>query len=247
MGSAKKHFFLGLVLIGISALIYTVQLLLFHDAHNTFFYIFQDLAFLPISTLLVTFILEQLIASREKSSKLEKMNMVIGAFYSEVGIELIKHCSRFDKDYLSNKCKLTISDSWTDKDFDRLADRIKSYKFNMDFSIYSPNELKTFLVSKRDFLLNLLGNPVLLEHDTFTDLLWSIFHINEEFLYRKRLDNLSRADSEHLSKDLERVYGLLIYEWIYYLKHTRDKYPYLFSLSLRANPFINEIEQEVTE
>lgn len=179
MNSLKKHIFLGIFLIGISAVIYTVQLLIFHDVHNTFFYILQDLAFLPISTLLVTFILEQLIAGREKSSKLEKMNMVIGVFYSEVGIELIKYCSRFDKDYLNNKCKLCINDSLTNKDFDKLADYIKKHKFNMDFSIYSPDELKTFLFSKRDFLLNLLGNSVLLEHDTFTDLLWSIFHINE--------------------------------------------------------------------
>lgn len=239
MNNLKRHIFLGTFLIGISAAIYSVQLLVFNDAHNTFFYLLQDLAFLPISVLLVTFLLEQLIASREKSDKLEKMNMVIGAFYSEVGIDLIKFCSQFDKGYLEDKCKFLINESWTNKDFDKLASRIKKHKYNMDFSINSPDELKNFLISKRDFLLNLLGNPVLLEHDTFTDLLWSIFHINEEFSVRKSLNNLSRQDCEHLSIDLERVYGLLIYEWIFYIKHTKNRYPYLFALSLNANPFVD--------
>jgi len=29
-------------------------------------------------------------------------------------------------------------------------------------------------------LLGLLGNPNLLEHDSFTDLLWAVFHLMEE-------------------------------------------------------------------
>lgn len=237
MGNLKEHIILGGFFVGISAIIYTIQILIFRDMHSTFFYIFQDLAFLPISALLVTFVLEKLIANREKENKLEKMNMVIGAFYSEVGLKLIKHCSKFDKDYLDNKCKLSISETWTDKDFDKLAGLVKKHNYNMDFSIYEPDEIKDFLMSKRDFLLNLLGNPVLLEHDTFTDLLWSIFHINEEFMFRKSLKGLSSEDYAHLSKDLQRVYGLLIYEWIYYIKHTKNRYPYLFVLTQKENPF----------
>jgi hypothetical protein len=86
----------------------------------------QDLAFVPISVLLVTFILEGLIASREKKSKLEKMNMVIGAFYSEVGTKLIKYCAKYDKDSKDNKCSLHFSNDWTSKDFDQAAIFIKN-------------------------------------------------------------------------------------------------------------------------
>lgn len=237
MNKFKNHFFLGTSLVCFSAVIYLIQLSIFHDEHDTFFYMLQDLAFVPISVLLVTFILERLIASREKKSKLEKMNMVIGAFYSEVGTKLIKYCAKYDKDYKDNKCSLHFSNDWTSKDFDQAAIFIKNKAFRIDLKLYSVEELKSFLLIKRNFLLNLLGNPVLLEHDTFTDLLWSIFHITDEFLFRKDLTNLSDEDYSHLSIDLERVYSLLIYEWIFYVKHIKTNYPYLFSLSLRENPF----------
>lgn len=238
MKKFKNYFFLGASLVCISAAIYIVQLCIFHDAHTTFFYMLQDLAFLPISMLLVTFTLEQLMASREKKSKLDKMNMVIGAFYSEVGTKLIKYCVKFDKDFKVNKCKLHFSNNWTNRDFDQAAKLIKNHTFRMDLKLFSIEELKDFLVMKRDFLLNLLGNPVLLEHDAFTDLLWSIFHISDEFLFRKTLNNLSDEDYAHLSMDLERVYSLLLCEWLFYVKHIKTNYPYLFSLSLRENPFM---------
>lgn len=238
MKKFKSHFFLGILLVCISAAVYIIQLSIFHDEHDTFFYMLQDLAFVPISVLLVTFILERLIASKEKKSKLEKMNMVIGAFYSEVGTNLIKYCTKYDKGYKDNKCSLHFSNGWTSKDFDQAAIFIKNKTFQIDLKLYSVEELKSFLLIKRNFMLNLLGNPVLLEHDTFTDLLWSIFHITDEFLFRKDLTNLSDEDYSHLSIDLERVYSLLIYEWIFYVKHIKTNYPYLFSLSLRENPFL---------
>lgn len=45
--------------------------------------------FLPLEVLLVTLILHQLLNYRDKRSRLRKLNMVIGAFYSEVGRRLL--------------------------------------------------------------------------------------------------------------------------------------------------------------
>jgi hypothetical protein len=36
---------------------------------------------------------------------------------------------------------------------------------------------------------------------------------------------------------MKRAYLLLISEWLAYLKHLKENYPYLFSLSVRTNPF----------
>jgi len=30
---------------------------------------------------------------------------------------------------------------------------------------------------------------------------------------------------------------LLVHQWLDYMKHLKDNYPYLFSLAMRANPF----------
>jgi len=35
----------------------------------------------------------------------------------------------------------------------------------------------------------------------------------------------------------QRVYGLLVPEWLAYMKHLKKNYPYLFSLAMRTNPF----------
>jgi hypothetical protein len=80
-------------------------------------------------------------------------------------------------------------------------------------------------------------NSNLLEHDTFTEMLWAVFHIADELESRESLDSLPKKDLEHLAIDISRGYKLLVYEWIYYMNHLKKEYPYLYSLAVRKNPF----------
>ncbi|MGQ9701141.1 MAG: hypothetical protein ACUVQT_01630 [bacterium] len=96
---------------------------------------------------------------------------------------------------------------------------------------------KIFYNQKKEFLLVLLENPNLLEHETFTNLLWAVLHLTEELIYRKKLNNLPEPDYQHRSKDIIRIYQILIEEWLRYVEHLKRDYPYLFSLVLRTNPF----------
>jgi len=41
----------------------------------------------------------------------------------------------------------------------------------------------------------------------------------------------------HLAHDVARAYSFLVREWLAYMKHLKDNYPYLFSLAIRTNPF----------
>lgn len=82
-----------------------------------------------------------------------------------------------------------------------------------------------------------MENPNLLEHDSFTELLWAVFHLTEELAYRESVEDLPISDYRHIAGDIERVYGLVIYEWLAYMKHLQSDYPYLFSLAIRTNPF----------
>jgi hypothetical protein len=99
------------------------------------------------------------------------------------------------------------------------------------------DELRGFLLSRRAFLLTMLENPSLLEHETFTDLLWAVFHLAEELKYRTMLDKLPEMDQEHLCSDIARAYGLLVREWLAYMRHLKNDYPYLYSLAMSTNPF----------
>jgi hypothetical protein len=77
---------LAITLLGISALAYLAQIAVFHDARNTIFYMLQDIAFVPIQVLLVTMIVNELLTRREKLEMQNKLNMVIGAFFSELAV-----------------------------------------------------------------------------------------------------------------------------------------------------------------
>lgn len=228
---------LGLVLLVSSALLYYFHYLIFRDAHHIFLYLIGDIAFVFIEVLLVTLVLHNLLVYREKKSLLKKLNMVIGAFFSEVGTSLIQNISLLDSDASRITDQLIITEDWQDVDFNRIRKAILAHKPAIDHKNLDLVSLKEFLSCKRDFLLALLENPNLLEHEAFTDLLWSIFHLTEELSNRKNPRALSEADSKHLAGDIKRVYNLLIVEWLMYMNYLKSDYPYLFSLAMRTNPF----------
>ena len=91
--------------------------------------------------------------------------------------------------------------------------------------------------SKRDFLNRMIENPNLLEHDTFTDMLLSVFHVMEELIARNGFEDDSRADMDHLSGDIKRALNTMLIQWIEYMRHLSSEYPYLYSLEVRKNPF----------
>ena len=70
-----------------------------------------------------------------------------------------------------------------------------------------------------------------------TELLLSIFHLVEELKLRKTIEELPCEDCDHIAVDINRAYQMLVREWISYMKHLKDNFPYLFSLAMRTNPF----------
>jgi hypothetical protein len=196
-----------------------------------------QLGFLPISVLLVTIILNQLMAQRAKAAKLARLNMVIGAFFSEVGGPLLKTLTAFDRSLPDFQPRVAHISHWTGPDFAGFSQGLTDNDFRIELKASDLETLRDFLLKKRDFLLRLLENPNLLEHDSFSSLLLAVFHLTEELAQRTDLARLSAADREHLAGDVQRGYILLIKEWLAYMAHLKSRYPYLFSLALRTNPF----------
>jgi hypothetical protein len=236
---------LGLSLIFLSAILYFTHYAIFRDARHIFLFLIGDIAFVPIEVLLVTLIIHRVLSAREKRSRLKKMNMVIGAFFSEVGTRLLKNLSGFDPNLEKMGGDFIIKSNWSHKDFALMSKRLRGYDYVIDSKKGDLGELKSFLVGKRGFLLGLLENPNLLEHESFTDLLWAVFHLTEELASREDVRQLVDKDYAHLSADIKRAYILLISEWLAYVQHLKDDYPYLFSLAIRSNPFDPNASVEV--
>ena len=236
---------LGLSLIVLSALVYFTHYLIFRDMHHIFIYLIGDIGFVFLEVLLVTLILHQLLRYREKKAMLNKLNMVIGMFFSEVGGELLKIFVSFDTDSSEISHKLVITNKSSKKEFLKICKSIKNHTYNIDIKRGDLKDIRNFLNEKKHFLLNLLGNPNLLEHDSFTNLLWAVFHLTEELSLRKSLNDLPETDYQHLAGDMKRAYHFLIVEWLNYMKHLKNNYPYLFSLAVRTNPFDTNVSVEV--
>ena len=228
---------LALFLVAASVTIYSIKMLVLHNPENTIDYLFNSIGFLPISVLLVTVVLNSLLTIRAKEEKMQKLNVVIGTFFAEVGNHLLVVFSDFDDDVSVLRNKLIIDDEWSDDRFRAVLASIDEYPFTVKWDEIDFAELDQFLMQKRDFLLRMLENPVLLENQTFTELLRAVFHLNEELQRRPGFDCLPDSDCQHIGGDINRVYKELVSEWIRYMKYLKNNYPYMYSLALRTNPF----------
>ena len=242
---------LGLILVLTSIILYIILYFVFHELHHQLFLLGIDLAFVPLEVLFVVLLIETAIGEREKRVMLEKMNMVIGTFFSEVGSELLTRITSYDPDTDKIRNYLLVNANWSSDDYQSAIAEIENFDYTLKISGDEVSSLeflesnKEFLMQKRKFLLGLLENPNLLEHETFTDLLRAVFHLTEELESRPDLTNLSRPDYIHLSGDTKRVYSILIYEWLRYMEYLQENYPYLFSLAVRKNPFDLEASVEI--
>ena len=235
-----------LILLAVSSLLlYCVDYLLLGSLRELTVWFLGNLAFLPLYVMFVTMMIEQVMRERERQAVMRKLNMVIGVFYSEVGNELLRKLSNCVERSSELKRHLLITGSWTDTDYAAALTYLQTTDVCMINSCADLQDLKTFLVARRSFLVGLLENQNLLEHELFTDLLWAVFHLVEELEARTSFDDLPKTDSDHIDGDMKRVFGHLSREWIQYMQHLRKDYPYLFSLAVRLNPMIDQRDARV--
>jgi len=241
----KRSDVMILLMLLTSILLYWVDYLIIGQFRDIGLGLLGNLAFLPIYVLFVTLMIERLLKEREKEALRQKMNMVIGVFFSEVGTTLLKDgfCFLVDKDGLAGRVK--IAAGWGNAEFRELSLYLDSGEMEMESRLCEMGCLRQFLVDRRNFMLGLLENPNLLEHDGFTDLLWAVFHLLEELQMRETLSGLPEADMDHLSGDIRRAYTHLLKQWVIYLQHLKSDYPYLYSLAVRNNPLNPEARIEL--
>lgn len=102
-------------------------------------------------------------------------------------------------------------------------------------------ELSLILDDSKEFLLDLLENPNLLEHESFTDMLWAVFHVVDELKTREDLGKLSISEIHHISTDMLRAYTAMVKEWIGYIIYLKKEYPFLYINAVLKNPFVKTV------
>jgi hypothetical protein len=182
-------------------------------------------------------LVETFLSREERRARKRKINMIIGLFFSEIGTDLLRQLSSCDPCTTDIRGALRITAGWTSADFARLRRVLAGRQYCITVRSADLPDLKRVLSEKRAFFLSLLENPVIFEHDSFTETLQAFFHLTEELMHRRDVSSLPAPDIAHLVHDINRGYTLLIHEWVMYMEHLHENYPYLFSLAIRTNPF----------
>jgi hypothetical protein len=227
----------GLIVAGVALYVLRWDIFPTPEFHSEMWrFLIGDVAFLFMQVAIVTLLVDRIIRIREKRAMLQKLNMVIGAFFSELGTELLGRLAVADSAIAEVRDDLIPNAKWTAAEYAGALTALESHKAVIDLSSCDLLDLKAMLLREKPFVLGLLGNQSLLEHESFTELLWAVTHLAEELEARSSLDDLPAADRIHLAGDVKRAYTLLTTQWLEYVRHLQSAYPYLFSLAVRTNP-----------
>lgn len=235
------------VLLLVSVFFFGLNYLVFANASFMFNLVTLQLAFLPINVIIITVILNRLIAARDRRARMEKLNIVIGVFFDEIGTPLLSRMVNLDPAVGSLRDALALKPNWKPQDFDRAAVAIGDHKSKLEMDKGVLEELRDLLRGKRNLLLRLLENPTLLEHERFTDLLNAITHLYRELDARGDLRAIPPADNIHLIVDVRRCYVAILPQWLAHMRRLQTSHPYLYSLEVRTNPFDPTTRVEITQ
>jgi hypothetical protein len=236
------------VLLVIAAIaLHGIHYLIFEDWHHIAIYGFGDVAFIPIEVLVISLVVDRLLHERERQALREKMNMVVGTFFSALGQPLLERMCEVLQDADEVRACLCIGPDWEPEQIQRAKGSVPELRIKVRPATEDMDALREILTENREFLLRLLQNPILIEDECFTQLLWALTHLQEELAARGDLDNLPASDVNHLIGDIRRVYENLLREWLEYMSHLKENYPFLYSFQARTNPLRVDADVTVTE
>ncbi|HEY95949.1 MAG TPA: two pore domain potassium channel family protein [Dehalococcoidia bacterium] len=187
---------------------------------------------------IVSNVTQMLIQRGRERLRKQRLNMIIGVFFTEVGNKLLQLFVGFDRNIDNIRDDCSLKGDMEAPEFYVLKNKLAKHEAGITPESINFDALSSYLREKSDLLLRQLENPDLIEHEAFTELLWATVHLRDELMYRDDFDMLPESDLLHLTNDIKRVYGLLTRQWLDYLLHLKVQYPYLFSLALRTNPYV---------
>ena len=245
--SRKELFTVAVALVIAALALHGIHYLIFRDLHHVAIYGFGDIAFIPIEILVISLVVDRLLEERKRQSIRKKMNMVVGTFFSALGQPLLERMCYVLEDDTEVRACLAIDPEWTTGRILRAKQSIPELRIKVRPRREDMEHLGELLTDHRDFLLRILQNPTLLEDEEFGELLWALTHLQEELAARGDLDALPQSDVNHLIGDIGRVYEHLLREWLEYMSHLNENYPFLYSFQARTNPLRPDADVTVME
>ncbi len=215
------------LLLAVSIFIYMFQILVFHDPTTTEFYLLQDLAFMPITIIVATIVVGEVVNEKEKRERKENTKMVTSTFYTQIGGEMMGVLVN----QLENKeevVDILQREIHSESDVEDMQQKIRNCSLHMQFDEAVSDRISRMLAENRMALLVLSSNPMILEQRSFTNLLWGLFHLEDEFRLRGSYAEMTQEDRLHLAADFEKVLRLLLLNSVPNAKYLQDMFPSLY-------------------
>lgn len=206
----KRTIWIVVCLVLLSALIYGIQIIVFHDVHTTGFYILQDLAFVPISFAITTIVVGQIMDDRQKVESAQKTRMLTSTFFTGLGSQLFEEISKVATMDISPNDLLCEDEKKIPEQLKRIDE--ESIQIQINKEVFE--QIEQLIQAEKMELIELASNPLLLEQECFTQLLWGLFHLLDEFRLRGIYDQLTEADIAHYNSDIEKIFRLLLKNWV---------------------------------
>lgn len=236
-------FFLGCGLV-LSSIMYFIHYLFFSNIYETLSSIILSIAYVPIGIIYQTYIINIILEKRDLLTSKKKINIIIGSFYYEVGIDIISILTKGDNNIEAIREYTIIKSDWVEPDFERLKVLLENHYCDLDISKIQIENIYEILDSKDEFILNLMTNVSINDCDDFNELLITMLHLRDEFQGKYYNGELKNCEANYIKKDLCKAYRYLIIQWIDYIKSLKEYYPFLYEKALKSSPFDNRSEEE---
>ncbi len=217
-----KYAVVGLIIA--SAVIYILQILIFKDPQTTAFYLFQDMAFIPISVALTTVVLGGVLEEREKRQRAESTRMLTSIFYTQFGAELMSTLITLS-DHADSLREMVGNMRSGDMADASMQEQMHAMALRLSIDEPSSRRIRSILEANKSALLTITSNPMIIEQTDFTNMVWGIFHLMDEFRLRGSYDQWSAADKDHINADLAKVLKMLLVNSVPNVQYLRKTYP----------------------
>lgn len=239
----KDNIIIGGGLLLLSLILHYIHVLIFKDIHHTMIFLVADIAFIPMEVFFTSMILERMLERREKEHGKEKLNMLVGVFYAEIGTQLLGYfVDQDDRVSICKKLRIKDPSVWDEDYFKRLQQLNSTYHYEVSLAKVDLVQLKELLHDGKNLLITLMTTESLHDHETFTEMLMLIMHLKEELDLRD-ISSLNEVERLHLEQDMTALYRYLTYEWCYYLNYLSKHYPGLFNTAIMLSPFNKKHER----
>ena len=102
----------AIVMLIIASIFFVSRIIVLGDPEEVVAYLWKQIGFIPVNILIVALLLDGIMSKKEREAILEKLDMLMGTFFTEIGNDLISEISKANKNKSKTKDLKSIK-NWT--------------------------------------------------------------------------------------------------------------------------------------